>query len=962
MILRKIKPLRQQKQIKAKNKQKKKKDRRLEKRKSNSKEKQPQQIENSTKKKNKSESDSIKPSVNIDLQSSQSLERNKNKKSEDTKNKTQQKIESTQQAKIKKIKEKKPINNQESEQVIPNQRQISNNTQTINDQKHKSSSTSLMRIEKTLSPLKTRSQQLQTQVESYNENSKLKSQNDQLKQNQSIKLDKQVIKNKAQNQKITQQVDSVLDQNQLDNNNNTQPQVTTRQTRLQSNQHNQTKECLTQKGIDKKKEVKNKDLPNKTSDISKNSKNIKKEKQESTKEIIKNKEPKSIKDNKIKEKKKTCGIKNQNNLEQNNKDSIANESPFQRETRARRQWKEEQIKQIKQEEFKQIKPQVEPAIELDHILGRNLQLSSIQIDELEESKYNNNLLNYQEKMIFEEQELSSLSYLPNQEEQIEQYEILIGSQPSQNQLELELQSMNQMIKCQKIQPSLDSHQHSENQEMKDEEVLVLNQQKIELIEQLNQSQKDEDEKMEICFQYEDDIPVSVPLVIQTQRTENNNMFTISDTSLDNIPIDNQEQNNASIEIGDQEMIDPTLPENIQQMIQRYSSNQDSSNSDNDHIRKIEIYQQEIDDHDYQTLQEGKYLNDNIINFFMTFLYNTIIAAEQREKIKILTTFQYHLWSRKIDEGNIDGLLKMLSKLKLTEKIQYLIIPIHRLEEQHWALAVLSNVNKGFPSEDDHDLLNIPCIIYMDSLMTINKKIQKNLDKVLRLILEQGMKRDLEKSIQNSQMNNVNEQPQELSQLQGSEKKISERLKYLSFRMNIPQQQNGYDCGMYLLEYAERFMINPEGNFLDNRNVILYQQRDWLEQKAQHINRQIEKAILEHSWLQEKEKIVKYINEKCSQTSQRLHELLHILYNKNIQFEEEYPDIYKDVEKRVQSCPQNTQLFDNKLMLTKRQDFKTILHNLQRANINDENAIQEIATQYIIARKLDQTSWLMQSLE
>ena len=32
--------------------------------------------------------------------------------------------------------------------------------------------------------------------------------------------------------------------------------------------------------------------------------------------------------------------------------------------------------------------------------------------------------------------------------------------------------------------------------------------------------------------------------------------------------------------------------------------------------------------------------------------------------------------------------------------------------------------------------------------------------------------------------------------------------YYAYRLNIPKQQNGYDCGVFILEYALRFLHDP----------------------------------------------------------------------------------------------------------------------------------------------------------
>jgi hypothetical protein len=31
----------------------------------------------------------------------------------------------------------------------------------------------------------------------------------------------------------------------------------------------------------------------------------------------------------------------------------------------------------------------------------------------------------------------------------------------------------------------------------------------------------------------------------------------------------------------------------------------------------------------------------------------------------------------------------------------------------------------------------------------------------------------------------------------------------NYRMQVPQQKNGYDCGIFLIEFAARFLLEPQ---------------------------------------------------------------------------------------------------------------------------------------------------------
>lgn len=152
---------------------------------------------------------------------------------------------------------------------------------------------------------------------------------------------------------------------------------------------------------------------------------------------------------------------------------------------------------------------------------------------------------------------------------------------------------------------------------------------------------------------------------------------------------------------------------------------------------------------------------------------------------------------------------MIKKLSITKDVRYVLIPVHRKEDQHWALAILCNVNQQLEAGKDH--LDKPCILYMDSLLKINKKIQHTLQTTLKIILNR---------LHHSDLDPLDQKP---------------RISYFSMRLNLPRQYNSFDCGIYLLEYAERFMLDPK-TFLNDPNLILYPDNDRLEYAAIKINR------------------------------------------------------------------------------------------------------------------------------
>jgi Ulp1 family protease len=52
----------------------------------------------------------------------------------------------------------------------------------------------------------------------------------------------------------------------------------------------------------------------------------------------------------------------------------------------------------------------------------------------------------------------------------------------------------------------------------------------------------------------------------------------------------------------------------------------------------------------------------------------------------------------------------------------------------------------------------------------------------------------------------------------------------NYRMQVPQQLNGYDCGIFLIEFAARFLLHPQ-SLVNNKksSVIMDSSSDYEEE-------------------------------------------------------------------------------------------------------------------------------------
>mmetsp|Transcript_25006 Transcript_25006/g.35018 ORF Transcript_25006/g.35018 Transcript_25006/m.35018 type:complete len:660 (+) Transcript_25006:108-2087(+) len=161
------------------------------------------------------------------------------------------------------------------------------------------------------------------------------------------------------------------------------------------------------------------------------------------------------------------------------------------------------------------------------------------------------------------------------------------------------------------------------------------------------------------------------------------------------------------------------------------------------------------------LQTPEWLNDEVINFYMNVLMDRNSKEPSLPKMFIFNTFFFSMlekgyervkkWTRKVDVFSLN----------------YVIIPVHL--GVHWCLAVINFVDKRFE--------------YYDSMGGPNKAALK----AMRNYLIQEYK---DKKKQQFDLTGWTD--------------------YMP--RDIPQQQNGYDCGVFMCRYADCISQNKPFNF------------------------------------------------------------------------------------------------------------------------------------------------------
>ncbi|KAH0921132.1 hypothetical protein HID58_021150 [Brassica napus] len=232
--------------------------------------------------------------------------------------------------------------------------------------------------------------------------------------------------------------------------------------------------------------------------------------------------------------------------------------------------------------------------------------------------------------------------------------------------------------------------------------------------------------------------------------------------------------------------------------------------------------------DVELLQPETFVNDTIIDFYINYLKNQI-QAEERQRLHFFNSFFFRkLADLDKDPSSIaDGKAAFLRVRKWTRKVDmfgkdYIFVPVNF--NLHWSLIIICHPGEvaNCTDLDFDDSTKVPCILHMDSIKGSHAGL-KNL--VQSYLCEEWKERHKETSDD-----------------------ISSRFMDLRFvSLELPQQENSYDCGLFLLHYLELFLAEAPKNFspfkIYNASNFLY--LNWFPPAEASLKRTlIEKLIFE----------------------------------------------------------------------------------------------------------------------
>ncbi|XP_045707674.1 sentrin-specific protease 7 isoform X3 [Phyllostomus hastatus] len=253
----------------------------------------------------------------------------------------------------------------------------------------------------------------------------------------------------------------------------------------------------------------------------------------------------------------------------------------------------------------------------------------------------------------------------------------------------------------------------------------------------------------------------------------------------------------------------------------------------------------VTNEDLECLEEGEFLNDVIIDFYLKYLLLEKASSELVERSHIFSSFFYKCLTRKesnLTEDNPD--LSMAQKrhkrvrtwtrnINIFNK-DYIFVPVN--ESSHWYLAVIcfpwleEAVYEDFPQtipqeaqaqqaehdnktigdkDDDPHTASALSLGTADSQSTeMNMPIPKKICKRPCILILDSLKAA---SIQNT-VQNLREYLEVEWEVKRKTRREFNKTNMVDLCPKVPKQDNSSDCGVYLLQYVESFFKDPIVNF------------------------------------------------------------------------------------------------------------------------------------------------------
>lgn len=228
--------------------------------------------------------------------------------------------------------------------------------------------------------------------------------------------------------------------------------------------------------------------------------------------------------------------------------------------------------------------------------------------------------------------------------------------------------------------------------------------------------------------------------------------------------------------------------------------------------------------DFKRLDDGEYLNDTLINFFLKLMMEKWATQEFASETYIFNTFFFERLMQRDEKGNggYTNVKKWTSKVDLL-KMKNIIIPIH--SKMHWFVAVIYNLPallrpKFRSSSQEVDEVQEPISSISDSpglrvlrhgafpvnstpTRNTRSKVPINVEEEPLIVIFDSLRSNRHTFVYRALKDYIVALVKDKLDIKVDKESIRAKV------ANVPQQTNHCDCGVYLIHYMERFMLDPE---------------------------------------------------------------------------------------------------------------------------------------------------------
>ncbi|KAF8045132.1 hypothetical protein N665_5560s0001, partial [Sinapis alba] len=233
--------------------------------------------------------------------------------------------------------------------------------------------------------------------------------------------------------------------------------------------------------------------------------------------------------------------------------------------------------------------------------------------------------------------------------------------------------------------------------------------------------------------------------------------------------------------------------------------------------------------DIELLKPRRFINDTVIDFYIKYLKSRI-PPEERGRFHFFNCFFFRKLAN-LDKGSPSSfggreayqrVQKWTKNVELFEK-DYIFIPINF--SFHWSLIIICHPGELVPSSVENPS-RVPCILHLDSIKGSHKGGLVNIfPSMSELPKCQSCDHSYLREEWKARQGNTTTDLSRASNMQ-------------LISLELPQQENSFDCGLFLLHYLELFvaqapakfspcLITRSGNFLT---------RNWFPAKEASIKR------------------------------------------------------------------------------------------------------------------------------